>query len=349
MKACGIYSTDYSQEMAITWSRFQRVALVVFLVVLFALPLFTPTSILAWITLLSMTLISVTGLGLLTGYCGQVSLGQAAFMAVGAYTSGILGTRFGMPFLPSLVCAGLTGGVLGILFGLPSFKTKGFYLVMTTIGAHFIIIWLILHLPELTGGSRGLHVPPPAIAGMTFATEQSKYYLIVGITVIMILLAKNLVRSKTGRAFVAIRDNDIAAATMGVNVGRYKLLAFFLCCLYASVSGALFGHYLGIVSAEQFTLLESIWQLGMLIVGGMGSIMGIIFGVVFLRLLRQIVTISAPVLSSLIPAVSYEISASLMLMVFSLAIIITLIFEPRGLNHLWQSFKAKYRIWPFPY
>jgi len=233
---------------------------------------------------------------------------------------------------------------VGILFGLPSLKIKGFYLIMATIAAHFIIIWFILQFQNLTGGGNGLSVPRPEIGGFVLKSKASYFYLVMTIACLATFFAKNLVRTRAGRAFIAIRDNELAAEVMGVNLWAYKLLAFFIGCVFAGVAGSLLVHYVAFATVDQFPFMNSVWYLGMLIVGGMGSTVGVIFGAVSLKLLDELVTIVGPILSA---AVAPQAAASLSLIMRGLVIIIFLIFEPRGLAHRWQMVKAYYRLWPF--
>jgi len=330
--------------MAIFRTRTHWVMLIAFLIFLFACPLFFGDRILTILTIIGITVISVHGLNILTGYCNQISMGHAGFMAVGAYTSAILTAKLGFSFWAALPCAALAAGIVGIIFGLPSLRIKGFYLIMATIAAHFIIIWVILQLYGITGGSDGLAVPRPEIGGFVFKSKSSYFYLVMIIACLGTFLAKNIVRTRAGRAFIAIRDNELAAEVMGVNLLSYKLVAFFIGCVYAGVAGSLLVHYVAFATTDQFPFMNSVWYLGMLIVGGMGSTAGAIFGVVFLKLLDELVTIVGPILSA---AVAPQAAASLSLIMRGLVIILFLIFEPRGLAHRWQMVKSYYRLWPF--
>jgi len=343
---CGTFQENYAQDMAIFRTKTQWGLLFALLIFLFACPLFFSDRILTIMTIIGITIISVHGLNILTGYCGQISLGHAGFMAVGAYTSGILCAKLGWSFWAALPCAALAAGMVGILFGLPSLKIKGFYLIMATIAAHFIIMWTILQLYNVTGGADGLSVPRPEIGGFVFKSKSSYFYLVMTIACLATFLAKNIVRTRAGRAFIAIRDNDLAAEVMGINLWRYKLLAFFIGCVFAGVAGSLLVHYIAFASVDQFPFMNSVWYLGMLIVGGMGSTAGAIFGAVFLKLLDELVTIVGPILSAI---VAPQAAASLGLIMRGLVIIIFLIFEPRGLAHRWGMVKAYYRLWPFSY
>jgi branched-chain amino acid transport system permease protein len=340
----GTFNQGYAQDMAIFRTRTHWVMLIAFLVFLFACPLFFGDRILTVLTIIGITVISVHGLNILTGYCNQISMGHAGFMAVGAYTSAILTAKLGFSFWAALPCAALAAGIVGIVFGLPSLRIKGFYLIMATIAAHFIIIWVILQFQNVTGGTDGLAVPRPEIGGFVFKSKSSYFYLVMIIACLGTYLAKNIVRTRVGRAFIAIKDNELAAEVMGVNLWTYKLQAFFIGCVYAGVAGSLLVHYVAFATADQFPFMNSVWYLGMLIVGGMGSTAGAIFGVVSLKLLDELVTIVGPILSA---AVAPQAAASLSLIMRGLVIILFLIFEPRGLAHRWQMVKAYYRLWPF--
>ena len=318
-----------------------------FLILLFACPLFFSDRILTIMTMIGIAIISVHGLSILTGYCGQISIGHVGFMAVGAYTSAILSAKLGWPFWATLPCAALAAGIAGLIFGLPSLKIKGFYLIMATVAAHYIIIWLILQLRPLTGGADGFSVPRPEIAGIVFKSKSSYYYLVMVFACLATFTAHNIVRTRAGRAFVAIRDNDLAAEVMGISLWTYKLQAFFIGCVYAGVAGALLIHYYAYASSELFPFMDSVWFLGMIIVGGMGSTTGAIFGAVFLKLLDELVTISGPMVAAIFPAVAAQAAASLGLITRGLVIALFLIFEPRGLAHRWEMIKAYFRLWPF--
>jgi branched-chain amino acid transport system permease protein len=345
---CGIRNYTYDTDMAIVRTKTHWVLLIGFLIVLFTTPLYFGNYWLGVFNLIGITLIAATGLNILVGYCGQLSIGHAGFIAVGAYTAAILTNRFELPFLVGLISAGVTSGLIGLIFGIPSVRVKGFYLAITTIAAQFIIIWVINHW-GFTGGFVGIRAPYASIGGLVFDSESSQYFLIIGIAVICIFFAKNLARTKVGRAFIAIRDNDLAAEVMGVNLLFYKLLAFFIGCFFAGIAGALLAHWLGFVNAEQFSFTESILYVGMIIIGGLGTAIGPILGVVFIRVLQQLLTIElVPFLESteILPA---GFASGVTPMLFGLVIVLFLILEPRGLAHRWSLFKASYRLWPFSY
>ncbi len=340
----GTFQENYRQDMAIFHSGLQWGWLLALLLLLFSCPYFFSDRQLTIMTMIGISVISVLGLNILTGYCGQISIGHAGFMAVGAYTSAILTAKLGWPFLAALPCAALAAGMAGLIFGLPSLRIKGFYLIMATIAAQFIIIWVILQLRNVTGGGDGLAVPRPEILGFAFKSKASYYYLVMIIACSATYLAVNIARTRAGRAFVAIRDNELAAEVMGISLWSYKLQAFFIGCVYAGVAGSLLVHYFAFASPELFPFMDSVWYLGMLIVGGMGSIPGAILGAVALKLLDELVTIVGPILSA---AVAAQAAASLALIARGMVIILFLIFEPRGLDHRWGMIKAYFRLWPF--
>jgi len=346
---CGTRNYTYATDMAIFRTRTHWGLLVALLVFLASAPLYWGNHWLGVANLLGITIIAATGLNLLTGYCGQLSIGHAGFIAVGAYTSAVLTNRLELPFLVGLISAGLTAGLIGIVFGIPSLRVKGFYLAISTIAAQFIIIWVINHWSSVTGGFLGISVPPASIGGLSFTSQGSQFYLIMVITALVIFMAKNLARTRVGRAFVAIRDNDLAAEVMGINPFYYKVLAFFIGCFLAGISGSLLAHWIGFMNAENFTLTDSILYIGMIIIGGLGTTVGPIFGAIFIRLLQQAVLYLSPILESTFTTLPAGFTTGIGPMVFGLAIILFLILEPRGLAHRWMLLKSAYRIWPFSY
>lgn len=346
----GVFNTCYRQEIMVFRTPSQRIAVLAFLGVLFLFPLWATRYWLALVNTMAVTVIALQGLNILAGYCGQISLGHSAFMAVGAYGFAIMAGRCGLPFWLSIPMAGLLAGVVGMVFGLPSLKVRGFYLALTTIAAQFVIIYLIkTPFPEITGGAIALHVPEWKWGSFVLKTEKQFYYVIMVFTILMTFLSKSLTRSYVGRALVAIRDNDIAAEAMGINLYGYKLLAFFTGCFFAGIAGAVWALYVKVISPDDFTLMNSVWQMGMLIVGGLGTTLGPFFGAIFIHALNEIVILIGPVISAVIPQIKAQISAALVEMVFGMVIILFLIYEPRGFAHRWEILKEAYRLWPFSY
>jgi branched-chain amino acid transport system permease protein len=345
----GTRNYRYAQDMAIFRTKTHWFLLVVLLLALFTAPLWFGNYWLSVANLIGITIISVTGLNILTGYCGQLSIGQAGFMAVGGYTSAILTSRYDVPFVVGILCAGLMSGLVGILFGIPSLRVKGFYLAISTIAGQFIIIWVAQHWTSMTGGFSGMDVGPASIGGLVLKSQSSEYFLIFVVVVIAIFLAKNIARTRTGRAFVAIRDNDLAAEAMGINLFRYKLTAFFIGCFFAGIAGSLLAHTSRTVSPDYFPFMDSVLFIGMIIIGGLGTTIGPIFGAIFIRLLDVLVTKLSPSLQSAFPNLPPGFTSGIAPLLFGLAIILFLVFEPRGMAHRWQLFKSSYRMWPFSY
>lgn len=347
LRLAGDFDTTYAHDMAVIRNRGQWVLTIGFLLALFGLPLIADASLLGVINLIGITLIAVQGLNLLVGYTGQISLGQAAFMAVGAYTSAVL-VKNGVSFWIALPLSGVSAGLVGLLFGLPSLRIKGFYLAMATLAAQFIIPWFFRNVgAEVFGGMLGLRVSPPELGNLVFNSQQTMFYPIVGTAVICTIVAKNIARTRLGRALVAIRDNDLAAEVLGIQAFAYKLRAFFICAFYAGLAGSLWAHYARAINPEQFSLGNSIWYLGMVIVGGMGSALGPILGVTFMRLLDEFTILLSPFLSDLFPELETGLLAALGPMTFGLVLMLFLVFEPRGLAHRWELLKAAWRLRPF--
>ncbi|AKG53622.1 branched-chain amino acid transport system permease LivM [Dehalogenimonas sp. WBC-2] len=343
---CGTRNFNYAADMAIFRTKTHWALLLGGLIVLFTAPLYLSVYWLGVVNLIGITIVAATGLNLLTGYCGQLSVGHAGFIAVGAFTSAVLTAQLNLPFLIALPLAGLGAGLVGLLFGIASLRVKGFYLAIATIAAQIIIIWVINHL-GVTGGFSGMSVPRAEIFGITFRSPQSLFFLIMIVALIVVFFAKNLARTRIGRAFVAVRDNDLAAEVMGINLFRYKLLAFFIGCFLAGIAGSLTAHWIGYVSTEHFSITDSILYIGMIIIGGAGTTVGPIFGAIAIRLLQQGVTFVSPLLESSIDKLPSGFTAGLAPFVFGLFIVLFLILEPRGLAHRWHLFKASYRLWPF--
>lgn len=347
---CGVRSYKYSEDLGTFRTKTHWALLLVFLVALFTLPFYVHSN--YWLSVVNqigITLIAATGLNILMGYCGQLSIGHAGFIAVGSYASAILTGRLGLPFPVALVASGFMAGAVGLVFGMPSVRVKGFYLAITTIAAQFIIVWIINHW-GYTGGFVGINVPDASIGGIVFRSEASMFYLIMVIAVICVFCARNLLRTRAGRAFIAVRDNDLAAEVMGINLFHYKMLAFFVGCFMAGIAGSLLAQWVGYLTTDQFSLSESVLYIGMLIIGGLGTVVGPIFGVVLIRLLQQVLTVElGPFLERNLAGLPSGFASGLTPMLFGLVIILFLVFEPRGLAHRWNLFKASYRLWPFSY
>jgi len=348
LRPAGEFDTSYASDMETIRRRWQWVLLVVFLLALYTLPFYASQSWVALANRIGITIIAVQGLNLLTGYTGQISLGQAAFMLVGGYISALLVNNLGWSFLITLPIAGLGAGLIGLFFGLPSLRVKGFYLAMSTLAAQFIIPWFIRNtFPEIFNGAQGLNVQVPVLFGIEFNTPQRYIYLTLTVLIITTVVAYNVTRSRMGRAFVAIRDHDLAAELLGVNPFKYKLQAFFLASVFAGLAGALSAHQIRHINSETFNLIDSVFLLGMLIIGGLGSNLGPIFGAIVVGLLLEGATLFGPLFSEIFPSTAAGAVQAMRPLFFGTTLTLFLIFEPRGLAHRWQIFKAAWRLRPF--
>jgi branched-chain amino acid transport system permease protein len=349
-REAGQFKTSYRSDGQILPIRQDRVALFALLAVaLVAVPLFASPYLLSAILIPFLIFaLAALGLNILTGYAGQLSLGTAAFMAVGAYASFNFVARIpGMPLLLAFVLGGLSAALVGIAFGLPSLRIRGFYLAAATLATQFFVIWCLTKIPYLTNYSASgvVTVQTMQVFGYRFVTPQAKYLLVLAIVALMALLAKNMIRSNVGRSWMAIRDMDMAAEVIGFRPLRTKLLAFAVSSFYCGVAGALYAFaYLGTVEPEAYSLDLSFRILFMVIIGGVGSILGSFLGAAFIVLLPIFLNMLAHALGL---ATNY--ASNLELMVFGGLIIFFLIVEPHGLARLWQIGKEKLRLWPFPH
>jgi len=343
----GVFSVGYGRDMAVVRTKTQWGILVAFLGLLAALPFLVTAGWLATINLMVITVIAVTGLHVLTGLAGEFSVGQSALVGIGAFTSGILAGKLGMPFWATLPASLLMSGIVSAMFALPGARIKGFYLALVTIALQYVFVFVVYHLPEsVAGGAWGVHVPTPKLGGLALKGDTKIFYIVVSFAIVGIVFAKNLARSKIGRAFVATRDSDLAAKAMGVNVFYYKVLAAFICGLYAGLAGFLWAQYVRFVSVNDFTLWASIWFVGMLIVGGLGSLTGAILGVVLLRSLEYTVMTYGPKVAVHL-SLGTDSMYSLVNLLFALVVILFLILQPRGVAYGWERLKEWYRSWPF--
>jgi branched-chain amino acid transport system permease protein len=298
--------------------------------------------------------LAALGLNILTGYAGQLSLGTAAFMAVGAFMAYNVMLR--LPWLgvvPSFIVGGLCAAAVGVVFGLPSLRIKGFYLAVATLACQFFVLWALQRFGWFTNYSASgvITAQEIVILGVPFDTPARKYLFTLTVVAVMALLAKNLMRSETGRAFMAVRDMDVAASVIGIPMMKTKLLAFAISSFYCGVAGALHAFcYLGTVEPEAYTLDLSFRILFMIIIGGVGSILGAFLGAAFITLFPIFLNLASGWMSHAFGVeISHATVSNLELMIFGGLIIFFLIVEPNGLARLWQIAKEKLRLWPFPH
>lgn len=472
IRPAGVFDTSYDQDMALFRTRFSRWFWGIAFLILLFIPFYATADLIPhfWVGIavrLCITIIAVQGLNILTGYTGQLSLGHSAFIAVGAYSSAVIGRELGWSFFVILPISALFTGFVGLIFGLPSLRVKGFYLAMATLAAQFIIPWVLEHpLAEYTNGINPLNVPAPIIGpfntyatygddtdesvisfdaghniivdyvtiiltgdeeslpeisvlqatfsedgaliadanlaasrfttsrngdttrmqfvatktgvytvtalptedssasysmrveakkALSFSDENAFFYIAFPLTILLVLAGHNIMRTRTGRAFISVRDNDLAAELLGINIFNYKLQAFFLSAIYAGISGTLLAYETNSLSIEFFTLSRSVEMLAMVIIGGAGFPLGAIFGVGFFNFFNEVFIPSvSPILRDglpkLLPFVEVvNIYAAINPVLFGLALMIFLIAEPRGIAYRWEIIKIAWKIRPYSY
>jgi branched-chain amino acid transport system permease protein len=349
----GVFKTTYAADMALYPLPIAKGTVVV-LAVLFivVVPLAFHEYYLSILNLIFIAIVGALGLNILVGNTGQISLGHGAFMSVGAYTAANLAVRLDLPFWLTLPAGGLMAAAIGVVVGMPSLRIKGLYLAIATLAGQLIIEWTINHVPAISGGAQAsIQVERPSLFGISLNTQTHLYYFLLFFAVLAIVATLNLMRSRIGRAFIAVRDQDIAAEIIGIDIYRYKLLAFAISSFYAGVCGVLYTYYFGIANYEQFQLGVSIDYLAMIIIGGLGSVLGSIFGAVFLTLLPIVIRLLMENVGSLFFTDSElaSVVSGLRLAAFGGLIIFFLIVEPEGLNRLWRNIRSYFRVWPFSY
>ncbi len=352
-REAGVFKTSYAADMALYPLPIARwtvaVLAVLFIVVV---PLTFGTYPLSILNLILIAVVGALGLNILVGYTGQISIGTGAFMSVGAYTAANLVTQLHAPFWIALPAGGLMSALIGAIVGIPSLRIKGIYLAIATLAAQLIIEWTINHVPAISGGVQAsIMIPRPTIFGLQLKSEAQIYCFLMFFVVLALVATLNLVRSRVGRAFVAIRDQDIAAEIIGINIFRYKLYAFAISSFFAGVTGVLESYYLGIANYEQFQIDVSIDYLAMVIIGGLGSVLGSVLGAIFVTLLPIVTRLFLEQFGSvLLPGADLlNVIPNLRLVIFGGLIIFFLVVEPEGLNRLWRNIRNYFRVWPFSY
>ncbi len=349
-REAGQFKSTYASDGQIFPIRQDRIGLALLLVIAFAVVPFVASPYFFSAILIPFLIFALAAIGLniLTGYAGQLSLGSAAFMAVGAFASYNFMLRVpGMPILLAFALGGLCAAAVGIVFGLPSLRVRGFYLAASTLATQFFVVWALTKVRWFTNFSSSgvITAQQIEILGYQFDTPTAKYLLVLGIVCVLALAAKNLVRSNIGRCWMAVRDMDVAAEVIGIRLMHTKLLAFAVSSFYCGVAGALYAYaYLGTVEPEAYSLDLSFRILFMVIIGGLGSVLGSVLGAAFIVLLPIVLNNLAH-----FAQISTAVASNLELMVFGALIVFFLIVEPHGLARLWQIAKEKLRLWPFPH
>ncbi len=336
-----VFRTRYEQDLQLFKDNGQKFWYGLLVVALLLAPWLFPDYFVSQLVFIWIYSIVGLGLMLLVGYTGQVSMGHAAFLAMGAYTEAYLQSK-GWPFVLSLTSAAVVSGLTGIVVGLPALRVKGMYLAIATLAFGFIVEEAVTRADSITGGSSGMTLGSLEIFGLPIDSEQRFYYVSLAVLALCILGVMNLMRSPTGRAFVAIRDSEISAQSMGIHLARYKTIAFALSAALAGIAGALYAHKLRFLSPEQFTFLQSIELLIMIVIGGLGSIHGAIFGAAFWILAQQFIVTA----KDWLPAAIGQ-QTGLQPTIFGLFLVAFVLFEPLGLYGRWLKIRTFFEIFPF--
>src|SRR5438128_1200321 len=352
-REAGVFKTSYAADMALYPLPIAKWAVAAFAGLFIVIAPLTLGE--YYISILNLVLIAVVGalgLNILVGYTGQISIGHGAFMSVGAYTAANLVTHLHAPFWITIPAGGIMAALIGAVVGIPSLRIKGIYLAIATLAAQLIIEWTINHDTWISGGvAASIQVPRPVLFGTVLKSQTQLYLFLMAFVVLAIVGTSNLIRSRIGRAFIAIRDQDIAAEIIGINIFRYKLLALAISSFYAGVTGVLYTYFLGIANYEQFQLGVSIDYLAMIIIGGLGSVLGSVFGAAFVTLLPIGIRYAMEAFGGIFfsEKTVLNLIPNLRLMLFGALIILFLVVEPEGLNRLWRNIRNYFRVWPFAY
>ena len=345
--ASGYFKTTYRDDLALVETKFSWTCLVIFMLILVLFPFFVSPFLLDLANQIFLSLIAAVALMLLTGYAGQISLGHAGLIAAGAFTTAILFKELHAPIFITLPASGIVGAILGIIFGLPSLRLKGLYLALSTLALHFIVTYLAAEYETKRGFATGIVIESPSLGPFKIENPQLWYFVLLLTNVAVILFAINLIRSRTGRAWMAIRDREIAAEALGIKVSHYKVSAFIVSSVLTCIAGCLTAYYRGFVSVEAFSLFMTIEYVAMIIIGGLGSILGAILGTVFVVSLPYVIdglvdALHAPArLTTYLFAIKYA--------TFGLIMIVFLVLEPEGLVGIWHRIRDYFVLWPFKY
>jgi len=343
----GNFKVTYEDDLALFQTLWVKVWLCILIALMLAAPLFLSRYSLSILNEMGIAAIGAIGLNLLIGHTGQISLGHGAFLAIGAYTAGLLTGKAGLPFVLSLPLSGMAAAALGMVVGIPSLRLKGLYLALGTLAFGFIVEYVLFHW-DLTQGNKGMSVPRPSLAGLVITTQTHYYYLIMTCAALTTLVSKNLVRTKIGRNLIAIRDRDIAAEALGINLAKYKVMAFGLSSFYAGVAGCLMAHYQRWIVPGNFDLSLSIAYIAMIILGGLGTILGSILGAILITGIPHAITFVTDLFRETLPALS-KVIVDLKMGIFGLIIVLTLLFEPLGLFGIYRRIKVYWKTWPYKY
>lgn len=349
-RPCGDFRVSYAQDMTIFPTRGSLIACIVGLALLMCAPAVFDRYGLSLLILIGIYGIAALGLNLLTGFTGQISLGHAAFFGFGAFTSTYLSNKHGVPVALSIPLAGVITTFVGMVVGLPAARIKGLYLAIATLAAQYILEDFFSRAEWFTGGAAGAMAKPYSLFGYALKGEKAYFYVVLAHLVALYVFAANLLRTRDGRAFVAVRDHYLSAEVMGVDLTRYKVLAFGISTFYAGVAGALMAHYVSFVSSESINILLSIQFFAMIIIGGMGSVMGSLMGAAFMVLMPEALETIVHLMKStswgnipkIVDGLNFAKEAAI-----GLVIVLFLILEPQGLAHRWRLIKSYWKLYPF--
>jgi len=361
---CGDYHQSYIKDHAWFQTKFIKGKMILLGLCLFVfIPLMADSYWLSVCNTVGYTILGALGVQLLIGFCGQITLGHAAFLAVGAYTSTLLILEFpwpnflinwGLAYPLSIIIAAVIAGIWSVVFGLPSAKVKGFYLILTTMAAQFITVDFIItqYVAQIGGRGMAFSLPPGTIkvGPWTIDTDLKVYYMMIVLVIICVIGLANLLRSRAGRAWVAIRDNDISAEVMGINIVKYKLLAFFVAGFLGGIAGAFWISNLAAISPEHFPWFVSLWLVGVILIGGVGSIHGAIFGSLFMVVVMEVLQLI--IMQFADTGIGEKLFMDFLFVkeaAFGLAICAFMIFEPNGIAYRWWQIKNYFNLWPFSY
>jgi branched-chain amino acid transport system permease protein len=345
----GDFKEAYGELVALTDSPPVWLWSLLLVIALILAPYILNSYALSFLTIILITAIGALGLNILTGYTGLISLGHVGFLVTGAYAYAIAVSKYGQPPIVGFLAAGIVPALASLVVGTPSLRLKGLYLAITTLAFSFIINTVILEARALTNGARGISVQRPEIFGVSFDSDPAFTHLCLGFAILTLFATLNIRRSRVGRAFVAIRDNDTAARVMGINLHAYKLLAFVTSAFITGIAGALYGIYLSYVSVEGFPFLLSIEALAILIVGGLGSALGAVLGTILIVLLPEATRLVFSLFSAQMDAMFTTGAQELKSMLYGLVIILFLRFQPRGLVGAWHDIRRMWVNWPLRY
>ena len=340
----GYFKTSYESDLALVDTRLRRIAVTAFVLALLVLPRFASSFVLDLLSQAALAAIGALALNVLTGLAGQISLGHAGFLAAGAFTTAALVERGIVSPLITLPASALVGALLGLIVGIPSLRLKGLYLALGTLAMHHVVLYVAGEMQARAGGNTGFTIPPARVAGFVVRGTVAWYYALVVAAAIVLILVVNLQRSRAGRAWMAIRDRDVAAASVGINVARYKLAAFVWSSAITALAGTLFAYQRGFVSVEAFGFFVAVEYIAMIIIGGLGTALGAVLGAALVTLLPY--GIDAFVASVSPGAPDYYVFPA-KFGAFGLLMALFLIFEPLGLVGIWRRVRNWFFLWPF--